>query len=164
MKLSLLHRVLLGVESGVVSIVSENEAEQGQVTVCSECRKIIFGLHSEPVLHTTCKKNTQNQSSLEFVDYKTGKPLTVPVIFSENNFSEIRLDCSNEPGFRPQLGEVWFILKSHSYLYIGSMNRIDWDMLALRDDNDQAYQDAIHYDYDIPCYYEYPRLPLPLKP
>ncbi len=164
MKLSLLHRVLLGVESGVVSIVSENEAKQGHVTVCSEGREIIFGVHSELALQSTYKKNDQKETSIEFVDYKTGKPLTVPVIFSESDFSKISLGCSNETGFRPRLSEVWFILKSNGYLYIGSMNRIDWDMLALRDDNDQAYQDVIHYGYDISCDYEYPRLPLPLKP
>jgi hypothetical protein len=162
MKLCRLQLALLGADSGMVSMVEESVSRKRRVYAGSDAKEVIFPVYPEHELRAACEESGSNQVEVDFHHYKTGESISILVVF-ENDFSKMSLESSDDLGFNPQSGEVWFLLESKGHLYIGSMKLGAWQSLATRDDDDQAYQNAIDAGEDTIFYMEYPSLPYPIK-
>lgn len=162
MKLCRLQLGLLGADSGMVSMVEESVSRQRRVHAGADAKEVIFPVYPEHELRAACEESGSNQVEVDFHHYKTGESISIPVVF-ENDFSKMSFGVSDDLGFNPQSGEVWFLLESKGHLYIGSMKLWAWQSLATRDDDDQAFQEAIDAGEDTIFYIKHPSLPFPKK-
>jgi 5-methylcytosine-specific restriction protein A len=138
-----------GAEAGAGSIVTRTEATDPQITIDRFERDVLYSLIPPEKIYRGSKKVGGERAIQSFFDHFSGTELEIPLVFPKLEKNELRIYNSNQTGFHPKAGHMWFIYRKNGKLFVGSMPEDEWraiggETLTLEpDDDDSDLQQAI---------------------
>ena len=150
MKFGPLQLAWFGADDGAASIVTATEAEDPQITVDAFEKEIITSVYPNEVIYRGSKQRGGDAAMKQFRSHDTDIPLEIPLVFPKATGNEMRLYNSQQTGFSPNAGDVWFVYRRQDMLFVGSMPEKQWRILGTADPEDSDYQMAIQQNNTTP--------------
>jgi predicted HNH restriction endonuclease len=135
-----------GTLQGAYSVVTHRENEDSQITLTDHEADLVISHFGRSNLLVGNVASNKTKASKNLRLFPTGERVQLNVIFPKPEKSELRLYLTSRAGFKPEGGEVWFIYKVKSDLWIGSMSETEWrtESSALKEDQDDSfYQESL---------------------
>ena len=114
---------------GAGSIVSPTEFKDSQVTVDKDEKKVLFGKIQEHQIPRGAVKSI-NAPKFSFNVFGKHKKSLLHVNYPKQKGFELRLYLSENAGFKPSIGDYWFIFqkKQTGNLVVGSVSKSRWEL------------------------------------
>lgn len=146
MKFGKAQEARFGTADGAYSIVTSTEHKDSQITLTDHEADLVISHFGAPNLLVGNVGSDKAKASKALRLFPTGKHIQLNVIYPKPEKSELRLYLSSKAGFKPHGGDVWFIYKLGSDMWIGAMGEADWRMessLLSKDESDAFYQESL---------------------
>lgn len=122
------HKKAFGTERGAFSIVTEREASASEINLTGPEAKIAEDFFGRDRIHLGPAKANPLGALQRFREHQTDQLIYLNLVYPKSDRSEMRLYLSQQKGFKPAPGSVWFIYLRKRELYIGWMTLEDWEL------------------------------------
>ena len=147
MKFGTIQKLKFGTSDGSYSVVTDREHYDSQITLTDYEANLIISLFGKENIQVGNVHSNKDLSSKEFRLYPTGQKISLNIVYPKPEKTELRLYISSKAGFKPKGGEIWFMFRKDSEIWIGAMSEPAWrsESSELKNDElDEIYQSSVN--------------------
>jgi len=126
MKFGIIQKMKFGTSDGSYSVVTEREHFDSQITLTDYEADLVISIFGKENIQVGGVHSNKELSSKEFRLYPSGKKVFLNVVYPKPEKTELRLYISSKAGFKPNGGEIWFMFRKESEIWIGAMPESAW--------------------------------------
>lgn len=115
-----------GAEDGAWSEVTSTEVGDSQITATGEEAELLESFFGKATIHVGRVGLNPTAAAKVFHLHRTGRPLTLNLIYPKPAKPELRLYLSARKGFKPAAGDIWFLYFQQERVYLGYASPVDW--------------------------------------
>lgn len=132
-----------GTLNGAYSVVTQTEYSDSQITLTDSEQAIVESFFGKSNIHRGNVKSSAGKARKEFRLHRSGQSIPLNLVYPKPDKDELRLYLSEQSGFKPPAGYVWFIYSRDGYLWLGAQSEALWRMESRVDHEDDLYQAAM---------------------
>lgn len=148
MKFSALQTIKFGTGTGTYSMVTEREVFDSQITLTDYEAELAVKHFGDTILRGP-KKDDPEKALKIFRLHGTMKTVGLNLVYPKPEKNELRLYIGTRAGFKPSVGEIWFLYLKGEELFIGAMTEKAWRSQERLDGDDAFFQAAIYEDDEV---------------
>lgn len=136
----------LGASLGAYSEVTVTEAGDGQITLDTCEKEVLFSVMSEDDILKGGKNIDPAKALKSFRIYPENNLIALSLVYPKPHKKELRLYPSLENGFKPDPREIWFIFVREGQIHMGHMPKQQWESLSEQTNDEKDFKNALQ-DY-----------------
>jgi hypothetical protein len=113
-------------DRGTYSTVTNREADASEINLTGPEAKIAEDFFGRERLHVGPVRSNPDAARQRFRMYPNGELIYLNLVYPKHERTELRLYLSNQKGFKPSGGSIWFLFQRKRDLFIGFMSNDDW--------------------------------------
>ena len=156
MKFGKLQKVHFKATEGAYSIVTDRERVDGQITITErdgESGIVLSALNAARIPRGAAQGNRQNLTIIQRDGIEKSGNLTIN--FPKDSGNELRIYRSEDNGFDFNAGDVWYVFRRRTNLFVGCVAETQWRGIGTTDLYDDEFQDIVDSKQSIsPCQVE----------
>lgn len=119
------HNLYFGSYSGAYSVLTKREYYDSQLTLTDHEFKVANSFFGGDI-HSGAVRENPEAAIKQFVRFPDEHTIWLNLIYPKPSKDELRLYLSMKRGFKPKIGEIWFLFERAESLFVGSMTRGKW--------------------------------------
>lgn len=125
------HKRAFAADRGAFSTVTVREADASEVNLTGPEAKIAEEFFGRDRIHLGPVKANPIAALQRFREHPTGQLIYLNLVYPKSDRSEMRLYLSQQKGFKPSAGWIWFLYQRKRELYLGAMSPEDWELFLV---------------------------------
>lgn len=131
-----------GTSDGAYSSVTDTEYSDSQITLADSEKLLVERYFGPGNILRGNVGSSRSRAKKKFRLYPSGQNIELNLVYPKPNKEELRLYLSENAGFKPSTGDVWFVFCDGQDLWLGAEREAIWRLSARTDDEDERYQAA----------------------